>query len=66
MNPFCFFFAIVFAFFKAVLERFTPLLREMVGSGLGACEVLATVRRDNPRTSVFVTPRRIQEVIAFM
>ncbi|CAN0451581.1 unnamed protein product, partial [Ectocarpus sp. 12 AP-2014] len=35
---------------KAVLENFTPLLRMLIGSGLGACEVLATIRRDNPRT----------------
>lgn len=47
---------------QAVLERFTPLLRGMIGSGLGACEVLATIRRDNPRTYVVVTPKRIQEV----
>lgn len=44
------------------MERFTPLLREMIGSGLGACELLGTIRRDNPRTSVFVTAKRIQEV----
>lgn len=37
-------------------------MREMVGSGLGACELLATIRRDNPRTFVVVTPKRIQEV----
>ena len=47
---------------QAVLERFTPLLRELIGSGLGACELLATIRRDNPRTFVVVTPKRIQEV----
>lgn len=47
---------------QAELERFTPLLRGMIGSGLGACEVLATIRRDNPRTYVVVTPKRIQEV----
>lgn len=44
------------------MERFAPLLGEMIGSGLGACELLATIRRDNPRTSSIVTARRIQEV----
>lgn len=49
-------------YWQAMLEGFTPLLRELIGSGLGACELLATIRRDNPRTSVIVTAKRIQEV----
>ncbi|CAN0299290.1 unnamed protein product, partial [Ectocarpus fasciculatus] len=49
---------------KAVLERFTSLLREMVGTGLGACELLATIWSDNPRTSAMFTPKHIQEILA--